>query len=380
MKESDVRRLLQTAPLADEFEARRRSWLVVRSAFAERAPARRRLPLRALALAGAVIALVAAALSPPGMALIDRVRDRIGVEDAEPGLFRLPAPGHLLVVSDAGAWVVARDGSSRLLGPYREASWSPFGRFVVAARRNELAALEPDGDVRWKLARRDVRFPRWQGSRTDTRIAYLSRGQLRVVGGDGKGDRAACAGRVAPVPPAWRPGTGRVLAAVSPRGRVLVYATDRCRLLMRSAAFDAPRTLAWSDDGRRLVLVTAERVLVFGPGRSRPLGQRPIAGTVDAAFAPGSRRLAVVRDQDVLVLDVDRPSRAPRTLFAGPGGRLSDVAWSPDARWLLIAWRDADQWVFVRSAGERRLAAASNIAAQFESRAFPRVAGWCCAR
>jgi hypothetical protein len=313
------------------------------------------------------------------MALIDRVRDRIGIEDAEPGLFRLPAPGDLLVASDAGAWVVARDGSSRLLGRYREASWSPFGRFVVAARRNELAALEPDGDVRWKLARPDVRFPRWQGSRTDTRIAYVSRGRPRVVGGDGKGDRAACADRVAPVAPAWQPGTGRVLAFVSPEGRVHVYAVDRCRLLLRSAAFDAPRALAWSDDGRRLVLVTAERVVVFRPDRSRPLGQRPIAGTVDAAFAPGSRRLALARDQDVVVLDVDRPGRTPRRLFAGPGGRLTDVAWSPDARWLLIAWKDADQWVFVRSAGERRLAAVSNVASQFESRAFPRVMGWCCA-
>ena len=34
------------------------------------------------------------------------------------------------------------DGSKRLLGGYREASWSPFGHFVVAARPNELVALE----------------------------------------------------------------------------------------------------------------------------------------------------------------------------------------------------------------------------------------------
>ena len=47
----------------------------------------------------------------------------------------------------------------------------------------------PEGDVRWSLARPDVRFPRWGGTRTDTRIAYLSDGELRVVGGDGKGDR-----------------------------------------------------------------------------------------------------------------------------------------------------------------------------------------------
>ena len=56
-------------------------------------------------------------------------------------------------------------------------------------RPNELVALEPDGDLRWTLARPDVRFPRWGGTRTDTRIAYLSTARLRVVAGNGKGDR-----------------------------------------------------------------------------------------------------------------------------------------------------------------------------------------------
>ena len=80
----------------------------------------------------------------------------------------------------------ARNGCS---ARYREASWSPFGRFVVASRPNELVALTPEGDVRWSLARPNIRFPRWGGTRTDTRIAYLSGDELRVVGGDGKGDR-----------------------------------------------------------------------------------------------------------------------------------------------------------------------------------------------
>ena len=97
-----------------------------------------------LALAVAVVvAALAAVLSSPGRAVLDEVREAVGVERAQPALFSLPAPGRLLVASDAGVWVVQEDGSKRLLGPYREASWSPFGRFVVAARENELAALEP---------------------------------------------------------------------------------------------------------------------------------------------------------------------------------------------------------------------------------------------
>jgi hypothetical protein len=55
---------------------------------------------------------------------------------------------------------------------------------------------------------------------------------------------------------------------------------------------------------------------------------------------------------------------------------ITDVAWSPDGQWLLLAWRDADQWIFVRAAGRPRLRAVSGIAGQFESERFPRIAGW----
>ena len=134
--------------------------------------------------------LVAAALSPPGQAVLDEIREVVGVERAQPALFSLPAPGRLLVASDAGVWVVQQDGSNRLLGAYREASWSPFGRFVVVAGENELAALEPDGDVRWTLARR-VSLPALGGLRD--RHADRLRRPHRVVAGDGTGDEPLCA-------------------------------------------------------------------------------------------------------------------------------------------------------------------------------------------
>ena len=74
------------------------------------------------------------------------------------------------------------------LGTYADAEWSPHGLYVVATRRNELTALDVDKGVRWSLARHDVAWPAWTGSRTDTRIAYLAASGLRVVGGDGHGD------------------------------------------------------------------------------------------------------------------------------------------------------------------------------------------------
>ena len=172
-----MRRDLERIEIPEEHEARVRTWNVVREAFAEREPAppeRHRLRLAVvIALAAAAIA---AALSPPGRAVLGEIREAVGVERAQHGLFSLPTDGRLLVAADSGVWVVQQDGSKRLLGNYREASWSPFGRFVGTASPNELAALEQDGDVRWTLARRRVSFPRWAGSDVDTRIAYLSGG------------------------------------------------------------------------------------------------------------------------------------------------------------------------------------------------------------
>lgn len=375
---SDLRRQLERVEIPGEHEARERAWQVVRAAYAEREPLprtrRRLLPAVALAV---VAAVVAAAFTPPGRAVVETVREVVGIERAEPALFSLPAAGSLLVVSEAGPWVVRRDGSKRLLGAWDEASWSPHGLFVAAARPNELAALEPDGTVRWKLARRDVSFPRWGGTRADTRIAYLTGSRLHVVAGDGTGDVDAgglpAAARVAP---AWRPGTPHVLAYVTTRGRVYVYEPDAGALRWSSAAFPEARRLVWSPDGGRLLLVTSRRLVLFAAGRAEPVAVRPLAGVVDAAFAPGGRRLAVLRDRQLLLLDAATLRGGERPLFAG-AGRFEQVAWSPGGRWLLVSWPDADQWVFLRPNGE--LAAVSNLAAQFEG-SFPALAGWCCPR
>ena len=99
---------------------------------------------------------------------------------------------------------------------------------------------------------------------------------------------------------------------------------------------------------------------------------------VGAAFAPRGHAFALVRSvrprrSEVVVVE----GRRVRRVFTG-AGRFTDVEWSPDGRWLLIAWADADQWVFIRSAGVRRIDAVSRISAQFESARFPSLAGWCC--
>ena len=251
-------------------------------------------PVAAVALA---VVVVAGLLSPPGRAVLDEIRQVVGVEGSAPALFSLPAPGRLLVTAGSGVWIVDEDGSKRLLGDYREASWSPFGRFVVATRANELAALAADGTVRWSLARPDVRLPRWGGSRIDTRIAYFSRGQLRVVGGNGKGDR----------------------------------------LLDADAA---------------------ERAPVWLPGARHRL-----------AYATRDGSIRVVDVDTGAVIDRDAPAR----LLELPAATAS-----PDGRWTVVGWPDADQLVFTRLGRPRQIRAVSDVSAQFRSRSFPRIEGWCC--
>jgi hypothetical protein len=366
---------LERIEIPGEHEAHARTWSVVARAFDERQPVRPRSSwLRVAAIAVAIAAIAAAALSSPGRAVLDEVREVVGVERAEPALFSLPAPGRLLVASDAGLWVVQQDGSKRLLGRYREGSWSPFGRFVVAARANELAALEPDGGVRWTLARRGVRFPRWAGTETDTRIAYVDRTGIRIVAGDGTDDRLLVARARGPI--AWRPGIGFELAYADRRGRVVLVDAETRRTRWRTRRDGPVVELEWSSNGRRLVarrVNATEDLAVYTMRGALYTGFRTPRGEVtSAATRPGSHARAVAvrtRSQSRLLLPDVRGSA-----LSGPGA-FEDLTWSPDGRWLLVGWPSADQWVLV-TAGGKKIRAISNVSEQFRSSSFPRIEGW----
>jgi Tol biopolymer transport system component len=143
------------------------------------------------------------------------------------------------------------------------------------------------------------------------------------------------------------------------------------------------RALEWSRDGRRLLVRSARDLRVLGgDGRLRfHLLRPPAAPLLAAALSPNGRSVAFVqhargRSTLWLVPELKPDASAARKVFEG-AGVFTDLAWSPDGRWLLIAWREADQWLFVRSAGVRRVEAVSNVAEQFGG-SFPRIAGWCC--
>jgi hypothetical protein len=386
VNEAELRRLLLTEPMPGEFEAQRRSWALVRAEFKRREPVVWRRRARPLLVLAATVALLAAALTPPGRGLAERLREAMAPPAPEP--ITLPAPGRLLVASDDGPWIVQRDGSKRLLGAYEDAVWSPRGLFVSATLGRTLAALEPNGRVRWTLSRRPrVSQPRWSPS--GFRIAYRNGEALRVVAGDGTSDKllAPAAGEAAP---SWRPGPAHVLAFADSQNGISIVNTDSgSGTLVTHLA--APATeLAWSSDGTRLLVLLGERIEVR-TANGRRIRTIPTPGGQTSrhlAPAPKGRQLAFTGYDErtgssaVLLADIGA-SRQPRILFTGEG-RFDGIAWSPDGRWLLVGWPAADQLVFLRMPDVGRVITVSAVTREFDPGGsgqdrFPRIVSWCCA-
>ena len=246
---------------------------------------------------------------------------------------------------------------------------------VVAARQDELATLEPDGTGRWTLARPGVHSPRWSGSATDTRIAYLTRSRLHVVAGNGTND-VDLGGLTASaqVAPAWGSAFGFVLGYADLSGRVTSILTAKGGDLWKSAPFPAPRSLEWSSDGKELLVLSENRVSILRASDGRVVSNRVAPATEAVAFRPGRNIVTELRRAG----DASQVVLGERVLFSS-AGELRGLTWSPDGRWLLAGAPEADQWVFIRADG-RKIVAASNISAQFRSRTFPRVEGWCCSK
>jgi len=399
-REPEVDRRLNELRAPDEDAAEARAWEVVSTAYAERTPAPRPPRARRVAVAlAAAVAVLALGLTPAGAAVADLVRSVIGTEagDPEPSLTRLPAAGEMLVTSTEGPWVVRDDGSKRLLGDYEaaDAVWSqPRSLYVAIAAGDELVVADPGGEVRWSLARATgVADPRWSPS--GFRVAYRSGRQLRLVAGDGTGDRRL-ARRVAAVAPAWSPATDsklmpegeHVLAYARSRSLVTIVDADSRRVVrrIRVPAGEAIDAIDYAAGGSLLIAATTDSLRGIDTTTGRAAWRLPAR---TASFAPspdGGRIAAVVNppgpDGESRLVLVDALTGEARRLPAGIG-RFGDVAWSPDGRWLVLGWTAADQWLFLRVRGDRpgRVIAVGGISRQFapgsgaEAR-FPGIAGW----
>jgi WD40-like Beta Propeller Repeat len=394
--ESTLEGRLRALRAPDEGDAALRAWELAAAQFerAEPAPTRGWPARRVAVLVAAALCLVGLAISPAGAKVAHWVGDRFsspGVKHARPALASLPAPGRLLVTSRDGAWIVQPDGSKRLLGPYRDAVWSPRGLFVAAVRGHELLAVDPRGRVRWTVSRSLApRHPSWSPG-DGFRVAYLSGGSLRVVAGDGSGDRPVALG-VAAIAPAWRPGPAHVLSYWTTAGGIVTRDVDSGRVLWSARAGDsAPVALEWSANGRTLMVLGRHRLTLISGGaarRSLPAGAGRSFTAAD--ISPDGRTIAVARfsaraDQGEVMLVRTRVRGWHAQRLFGGAGQFSGVRWSPDGRWLLVTWRDADQWLFLRSTSLRGLVAVRGIGRAFEpdrrgTARFPRAGGWCCKR
>jgi hypothetical protein len=379
-----TKRALNRVRPPDERGAEERAWAVVSSAYRERPVVATRRPQWRLAAVPALVALIAGlALSPAGAAVSRLIQRALGVSHAGRALYSLPAPGSLLISGSGGTWTIAADGSARRLGAWPQASWSPHGLYIAVAQGDRLAVIDPHGVTRWTLARPAVSDPRWY-SPSGFRVAYRSGRQLRVVAGDGTGDHLL-AGKVAPVAPAWRPDHTYQLAYVDSRGALVVRDADSGELIW-SAGAGAARTLDWSADGGRLLVLTRTSARIYDGQVGRMIAQLAMpagAPLLDGSLSPDGRTLTVVRGgtaQDVAIAELNGPRPSLRGVLTGDGVR--QAIWSPDGRWLLVSWPAADEWVFVHVTGAPRIAAVSRIAQQFATGSpvglFPRLDGWCC--
>jgi hypothetical protein len=386
---------LRPAPLRDSARTSRRSRFLRRPAASPgrlRSPAGRppRHRLAPVAFALAILAAVAVgAFTPPGDAVADWLRRAVErpkpAAKPAPGPLALPAGGAVLVAAPGALWIVDADGDRHRLGRWDAASWSPSGRFVAAVHGQRLAALDRRGRVRWSLTRPfALAQPAWSPDRFH--VAYRSGNGLRVVAGDGTGDRFV-AGGLGPAGPAWQPGPRPVVTWADRRGRVRVADAGSARELWSTGPGPAVRVLAWSADGARLAAVSRRAVRFYDAG-GRPLRRLrlPAGTTVDAAAF--SRRGALLtlalhdarRDfTQVVTTAAGRQVGLLRPLFGGRG-RIGGLVYSPPGGWLLVAWRGADEWVFLRTPAVDRVKAVGAVTRRLEpgASAYPQVLGWCC--
>jgi hypothetical protein len=380
-----VRDRLRDQPLPGEAEATARSWAVIEAALAERAPTAatrspRRMAFRLALVAALLAAGLAVALSPAGAAVGDWIGDRFTAHDARsaPAFAALPKGGSVIAVSRTGAYAVRPDGSTRRLGAFSDAGWSPRGLHVVGTEGRRLVAVDPAGTVKWMLTSRGrVSHPAWSTA-DGFAVAYLEGRSLKVVAGNGDPTTNRVLRRdAAPVTPAWRPRSDRVLTYATAEGALVTLDVVTGRVIARSPAAstaEPPRSIAWAAGGRRLVALGAQSVLVL----DRALHVRrtiPLPGAArDLALHPSGKRAAVVVRR--AVLDVPLAGTAgPQRLFQG---NVDGIAWSEEGRRLLLGWRGADQWLLLGPGG--RIRALHGVSRELGAAGgFPRVAGWCCA-
>ena len=368
-----------------------------RAAYREREPvAGPRRHVRALALAAAVVAVVAAAFSAAG----PRGR-RLACARSDRRRARRRRALHAAGAGAAARAVRRADrGSSSPTG--RSACSAGIARVVVAARPLPRRAIA-NGDSSTRSSRR---APCTGRSRSGNGVAFAAlvvRGvPHRVLRRHGLCASSTATARAMWSSAPWIDRCARV-AAGDARGRRRHAKRESCSSRTRdtrvvSRRLDrrgAVRALHWSTYGRELLVTRARpstRTSASGRTAASLLVSKP--GTVSStAFRPGTHEFALAyRDPthpDRSLVCLERRSRVVvrggvRHVHGGGcvhvfegAASFPSLTWSPNGRWLLVAWPAADQYVFVRVGTAPKLTAVSDVSRQFHSSTrFPMIAGW----
>lgn len=360
------RRLAELA-IPDADGARERAHARIQHAVTAAGAARPRhaRPALRIALGLAIAALLAGvAVAATDSSVTRLVRDAVTPASKRPAQAvaqRLPSSGSLLVRRFGEVAVVHADGSLRTLGAFREASWSPHGRFVVMSGGRHLVVIDPHtGKQRWTItARAPIHGARWSLEPTVPpccRIAYLTTGatprdgSLRVIAGDGTGDHvlARADGRVAP---AWRPGSrSRELAFIDAAGRLRRISADTGRDVAPPTRISFPADrLAWSADGARLLVLGDHRLVVYDV-RAATVARLLLAAEPDrliaATFLGTTRSLTVLRRVGVGRSEIELlPPRGVGITLATSNARLSWLAASPIGTSILAGTPNGHTWL-----------------------------------
>lgn len=404
MNEEELRSRIDELHVPDQEGAERRAWEVVRAAYenereskaaeletgrrtGERWPEVKSSAFRAWGLL-IVLAAGAIVISPARALVADWVRDAVQGPDVRSTTVSTSPPGggRLLVQSPTGTWATGTDGSRRHLGDFDDSTWSPRGRFIAAVDDHQLVALTPDGETRWALTRPTRPYlPSWNAP-DGFRLAYLEGRQLRLVAGDGTGDTRLASG-VEPVRPSWRAGPAHELAFALPGGRVKAISADTGEALFTASVAGPVKGLQWSDDGSRLLVWTAGSAVILN-SRGQAVwsySPGPKQRIRTASLRPGRppQALLLVRGGASTRAILVAPGRSPRIALSAKS--LTDPTWSPDGARLMLAWPEADQWLFLQGGNLERVDALGDVSSQFSPGSetqgrFPTVAGWCCTR
>lgn len=406
-REEELRSGLRHIRPPDEADALERAIALSAAEHAEVRGSRvRRGSARRLAAAAiATASVLVLALTPAGAAVRDWVGNAVdGGSDqgVRPALTHVPSGGDLLVHAGSSQFSVAEDGSTKLLGDYRQVAWSPHGVFVAAAVGSRLEAIEPDGDLRWRVvAPGTVSDPTWAPG--CCRVGYRSDGDLWAVNGDGTLPRPLAHG-IDPVPPVWRPAPYDIETQTSPNVLAYVDGRDRVRSVdvddgTRSAPAELaeqPLSIEWLD--RQRIIAVEQHGLEIVDSAEGSVSEVPVRlqgrRIKAAAVAPDGRSVAVLtesggsadgsRVRSVLQLRKLAPDgtvESRRNLFSGLG-HYDGPIFSPDGSRIELGWREADQWRFISPRRGVDPIPNGDITRQFDPAghgdALPRIEGWCC--